>query len=93
MFGGLPDEWNIDEAYILTPSGNRICDYQVHNLHLVGYSIPIETKLTLAQLQLHLRPIPELPNAIPYITSYYERTWGFCIPHEDRLKLDDGEYG
>ena len=88
----VPDEWNIDEAYILTPSGDRICDYQVHNLHLVGYSIPIETKLSLAQLQLHLHSIPEMPNAIPYITSYYKRIWGFCITHEDRLKMEDGEY-
>ena len=83
----VPDEWNIDEAYILTPSGDRICDYQVNNLHLVGYSIPIETKLSLAQLQLHLFHL-RVAERNPYITSYYKRTWGFYT-YEDRLKLED----
>jgi aminopeptidase-like protein len=46
----IPDEWNVEEAYLITPDGNRICDYQRHNLHLVGYSTPVEISLSLDDL-------------------------------------------
>ena len=68
----IPKEWNCKEAYIIDPDGNKICDFKVNNLHLLGYSIPINTTLTLDELKNHLYSLPELPNAIPYITSYYK---------------------
>ena len=88
----VPDEWNVDEAYLITPDGERICDYQEHNLHLVGYSTPGEHKLSLEEIQSHLHSLPDLPEAIPYVTSYYKRDWGFCLPHAQREKLPPGEY-
>ena len=88
----VPDEWNIEEAYIVTPSGDQICDYSKNNLHLVGYSTPIEVSLTLDELQSHLHSLPEIPEAIPYVTSYYHRRWGFCLSHHDRSRLREGEY-
>ena len=88
----IPDEWNVEEAYLITPDGNRICDYQTHNLHLVSYSTPLELSLSLDELQSHLYSIPELPEAIPYVTSYYKKDWGFCLPHSERKKLPEGEY-
>jgi aminopeptidase-like protein len=88
----VPDEWNINEAYIVTPSGDKICDYQRNNLHLVGYSMPAEVSLTLDQLQPHLHSLPKMPDAIPYVTSYYHRNWGFCLQHNERVRLADGQY-
>lgn len=88
----VPKEWQINDAYIITPSGNKICDFKKNNLHLVGYSIPIRTRLSLSELQSYLHSLPEQPNAIPYITSYYKERWGFCLTHEERLSLEEGEY-
>jgi len=88
----VPKEWNIKDAYIITPSGNKICDFKVNNLNLVGYSAPFNGELSLTELQEHLYSLPEQPNAIPYVTSYYEENWGFCISDNDRQNLADGIY-
>jgi aminopeptidase-like protein len=88
----IPLEWYVKEAYIITPDGKKICDYSINNLHLVGYSIPFFGKMKLEELQKHLYSLPEQPNAIPYITSYYEERWGFCLTQELRNILVDGEY-
>ncbi|OED64531.1 aminopeptidase [Vibrio splendidus ZS-139] len=88
----IPDEWEIKEAYIIDPLGNKICDFYVNNLHLVGYSTPINQKMSLTELQNHLYSLPDQPDAIPYITSYYKERWGFCISHNARENLIDGEY-
>jgi aminopeptidase-like protein len=88
----VPLEWHVLKAYIITPDGKKICDFSVNNLHLVGYSIPFHGKMRLEELQKYLYSLPEQPNAIPYITSYYQRRWGFCLTQEQRDILDDGEY-
>ena len=88
----VPKEWNVKEAYIITPDGEKICDFSTNNLHLVGYSISFDGKITLNKLKDHLYTIPEQPNAIPYITSYYKERWGFCISQNQFKKLKDGIY-
>jgi aminopeptidase-like protein len=88
----IPKEWNCYEAYIIDPNGKKICDFSVNNLHVLGYSIPIDKIVSLDDLNEHLYSLPELPNAIPYVTSYYKERWGFCISHEEKEKLIDGEY-
>jgi len=88
----VPDEWNCSEAYIITPDGKKICDYNKNNLHLVQYSTPQELEVDLEELQKHLYSLPNLPEAIPYVTSYYAPRWGFCLSHKEREKLKPGKY-
>jgi len=88
----VPKEWNIKDAYIITPSGKKICEFKNSNLHVLGYSTPVNNIVTLDELQDHLYSLPEQPNAIPYITSYYKERWGFCISQQERDLLEPGEY-
>jgi aminopeptidase-like protein len=88
----VPPEWVVREAYVLTPTGERILDVRENNLHLLNYSAPFLGTLTRAQLDEHLHSLPEQPCAIPYVTSYYEPRWGFCISQEQRDTLPDGDY-
>lgn len=88
----VPKEWIVKEAYIKTPSGDKICQFSKNNLHLVGYSTAVDKKISLSELQNHLHSLPDQPSAIPYVTSYYEKRWGFCLTHADRLLLREGDY-
>jgi aminopeptidase-like protein len=88
----IPKEWRIREAWIITPSGEKICDLKVCNLHVVGYSVAVNETISLSELNKHLYSLPDNPEAIPYITSYYEERWGFCISQKKRDALVDGDY-
>lgn len=88
----VPPEWHFKEAILIAPNGDVVCDAKKNNLHVVNYSEAIDKELSLKELQSHLHSIPELPEAIPYVTSYYKKNWGFCISHNQRKKLKDGTY-
>ena len=79
----IPKEWNIRDAWIKNSKGDKIVDFQKSNLHLVSYSIPVHKKLTFSELKKHLHYRKDLPEAIPYRTTYYEETWGFCVSYND----------
>jgi aminopeptidase-like protein len=88
----VPDEWNLRDAYIATPDGNRVVDVRRSSLHVVNYSEPVRARMSLEQLRERLHTLPDEPDLIPYRTSYYHRTWGFCLSHRQLQELADGEY-
>jgi aminopeptidase-like protein len=88
----VPDEWTLRDAYVEDVAGQRVIDVRRHNLHVVGYSAPVDRWVSREELDAHLHSLPEMPDAIPYVTSYYERRWGFCVAHRDRVALTANRY-
>jgi aminopeptidase-like protein len=88
----IPQEWNIRDAYVATPDGERVIDFRESNLHVVGYSVPVNERMPLSELREHLHTLPDQPSWVPYRTSYYAPAWGFCLAQEKLDALPDGEY-
>lgn len=88
----VPKEWNIRDGYIKNLKGEKVVDFQKCNLHVVGYSTPIKKKVSLEELKSHIFTVPEHPDWIPYRTSYYAESWGFCLSHNQLLQLSEEQY-
>lgn len=88
----IPEEWAVLDAWLVAPDGSVICNYKEDNLSLLGYSTPMMAEVTLDELQEHLFSLPDQPHAVPYVTSYYKRNWGFCLSQEKRDELENGLY-
>ena len=89
----IPQEWNVKNAWIKDHAGNEIVNLRNNNLHLVGYSKPINKTLNYSKLEKHIHTLKKYPNAIPYVTSYYKKNWGFCIKDNLKKKLNKkGKY-
>jgi aminopeptidase-like protein len=88
----VPREWNVRDAWVADPSGERVIDFQASNLHLVSYSAPVRTTIGLAELKQHLFTLPDHPDWVPYRTSYYAERWGFCASQRLVDRLPDGDY-
>ena len=89
----IPKEWNIKRAYILDLKNNKkYADFKENNLHIVGYSQPINKILPLEELKRHIHTDKKSKNAIPYVTSNYKKTWGFCLPHNQLNNIKNKKY-
>ena len=88
----VPEEWELKEAYLKDPNGNVIASLDANNLHIVGYSKAVDKEIELNELLPHLHTLPEQPDAIPYVTSYYQKNWGFCISENTKKNLQPGKY-
>ncbi len=88
----VPNEWNIRDAWIKDATGAKVIDFQHSNLHVVNYSVPVQRRMSFQELRPHLHTIPEHPDWIPYRTSYYRETWGFCLSHNQMQRMSDGDY-
>jgi aminopeptidase-like protein len=88
----VPREWAIRDAYIRNEAGERVVDFRASNLHVVNYSAPIHARLPLSELKRHIHTLPDQPDLIPYRTTYYAETWGFCMAHDHLMALPDGVY-
>lgn len=88
----IPKEWNIRDAYVKNSRGERVIDFQQHNLHVLGYSVPVQARMRLEALRPHLYSLTHQPDLIPYRTSYYQERWGFCLTQRQLEALLPGEY-
>ncbi len=88
----VPDEWSIEDAFIEHESGRRFAELQKSNLHIVGYSTPVNATMTLDELRPHLHSLPDQPDFVPFVNSYYKPGWGFCLTHRELQSLPQGKY-
>lgn len=88
----IPREWNIRDAYIKNPNGEKIVDFARSNLHVMSYSVPVRQQIPLSELKKHIHSLPDQPDLIPYRTSYYAENWAFCMAHHQVERLEDGIY-
>ena len=88
----VPAEWSIREAWVKNAAGERVIDFQQHNLHILQYSTPVHGWFSRQELDDHLFSLPAQPDLIPYRTSYYQPNWGFCLSHQHRETLQDDYY-
>ena len=84
----IPDEWNIKKAYVIDKYKNKIIDFSKNNLHIIGYSSPVKKIINKDELLKKINTLPNRPNSIPYITSYYKKNWGFCAPHNLKKEIN-----
>ena len=88
----VPKEWSVRDAYFIDPDGMKHAQFKENNLHLLVYSTPFKGKVSLEELKQHLYTLPDKPDSIPYVTSFYNENWGFCISYNEMEKLPQGEY-
>jgi len=88
----VPREWNIRDAYVADATGRRVVDFRESSLHVLGYSVPVAARMPLSELRGHLHTLPDHPSWVPYRTSYYTPTWGFCLAQDTLDALEEGEY-
>jgi aminopeptidase-like protein len=88
----VPKEWNVNNAFIIDPKGKKLADFKKNNIHLMGYSKPVKKILKLKELKKKIYTLKKLPDAIPYVTSYYKKDWGFCLSYNEFKKLKKGRY-
>ena len=88
----IPKEWVVRDAYLKHEDGKKFAEFKKNNLHLVGYSEPINRIISKKELIKKIYSLPSIPDAIPYVTSYYKKDWGFCLTEQQKISLPEGNY-
>ena len=88
----IPKEWNIKDGYIKHESGKKFCKFKENNLNIVGYSKPVNFSIDKNKLIEKIYTLKQQPDSIPYVTSYYNEDWGFCMSEKNKKKLPSGKY-
>lgn len=88
----VPKEWIIREAYIEDEQHHHIIDMKDNNLHVMGYSTPVDKWVDLEELKQYIYTEEGQPEVIPYVTSYYKERFGFCMSQNQKDALQPGEY-
>jgi aminopeptidase-like protein len=88
----VPQEWNIEDAYVKNAKGERVIDFKRSNLHVMGYSVPVHARMSLQELRPKLHTLPDRPDWIPFRTSYFRPDWAFSLTHRQLQSLEEGEY-
>jgi aminopeptidase-like protein len=88
----IPKEWNIKDGYIKHESGKKFCKFKENNLNIVGYSKPVNFSIDKNELIEKIHTLKQQPDSIPYVTSYYNEDWGFCMSEKNKKKLPSGKY-
>ena len=88
----IPDEWNINDSFIKHTSGKKYAQFSKSNLHIMGYSTPIDKWISKNELLKHIHTQKNLSNAVPYVTSFYKKNWGFCLSENEKKKLPNGKF-
>jgi aminopeptidase-like protein len=88
----VPPEWNVRDAYVLDCKGQRVIDFRSSNLHVVGYSSPVNARMTREELLAHVFTDPQHPEWIPYKHTYYRANWGFCVAHQELAQFTEPYY-
>ncbi len=89
----IPKEWNIKDAYVQhIETGEKFAQFKKNNLHIMGYSEPVNCEMSLEDLLKKIFTLKNNPEWIPYVTSYYKKNWGFCMSESEKLNMKSGKY-
>ena len=88
----IPKEWNIKNAYFMDSKGKKYCEFKKNNLHIMGYSEPINKKISKKNLLKNIYTQKNQPDSVPYVTSYYKKRWGFCMSENEKNKLPNDQF-
>ena len=88
----VPNEWNINDAYIKNSKGKKILNFKKNYLNIVYHSTPIKRWISKKDLLKRIHYDDTIPSAVPYVTSYYKKYWGFCMTKNQVKKLSEKKY-
>lgn len=84
----VPPEWHLNSATLYTEEGEKVLSTDDSNIHVLNFSEPFSGIVDYETLEKHLYVDETLPDAIPYVTSYYVRRWGLCLSKKQKEALD-----
>ena len=88
----VPNEWNINDAYIKDEKGIKVLDFKKNFLNIVYHSTPVKKWISKKDLVKKIHFDETIPSAVPYVTTYYKKYWGFCMSKNQIKKLNKKKY-